>query len=307
MLLVPAGHYVLVMREEQRSGLAYVEAVTTLLQRTRNAHPTKGLYEAAELQFWWMRPRSTDDFPQLFWFDDDDLPVAAVITNDFGGAASSLLYTEPTSVFAFMPDATPEFIDRVVVRTLEHLGEHGINNIELECDQADDVMRRVMFSHGFEVKEAAVMEEGWLRVEDRVPVSELHEGYQLRDRSEMLDRPHHQTRPGGPDPEERLHQVSLYRADLDLVVVDENEEVAALGMFWFDPATGVGVVEPMRTMDDHQQRGLARHVLTSGIERLAQAGASRISIGWGPENPASGHLYRSVGFVPHRMNDLLGN
>jgi len=66
----------------------------------------------------------------------------------------------------------------------------------------------------------------------------------------------------------------------------------------------VGVVEPMRTEDAHQGRGLARHVLTSGIELLVQAGAERIKICFEPDNPASSHLYPSVGFVPGRRNDM---
>ena len=45
--------------------------------------------------------------------------------------------------------------------------------------------------------------------------------------------------------------------------------VAAYGLFWFDPATATGLVEPMRTEDDHQRRGLARHVLTAGVDLLA--------------------------------------
>ena len=38
----------------------YLAAVTELLQRIRGAHPTKGLFEAADLQWWWRAPRSTD-------------------------------------------------------------------------------------------------------------------------------------------------------------------------------------------------------------------------------------------------------
>lgn len=64
-------------------------------------------------------------------------------------------------------------------------------------------------------------------------------------------------------------------------------------------------VEPMRTEDDHQRRGLARHVLTAGVALLASAGAQRIKIVYDPDNPASGHLYRSVGFEPHRYTDVL--
>ena len=202
------------MREEQHSGLDALETMTTLLRRTRNAHPTKGLYEAAELHFWWSRPRSTDDLPQLFWFDDEGVPEAAVLTMDFGGTSSSMTYTEPTSVFAFMPDVTRDVMAMVVDRTVEHLAEHGIPNIDLECDQADEVMRELLFARGFSVKEESVMAEAWLIAEDRVPVSDLHEGYQLRSRSEMRQHPHHMTRPDGQDPEPRLLQTSIYRACL---------------------------------------------------------------------------------------------
>ena len=72
------------LREEHRLGLGYLGEVTALLQRVRSAHPTAGLCEAADLQWWWRTPRSTDDLPQLFWFDDDGRPVAAVIATDWG-------------------------------------------------------------------------------------------------------------------------------------------------------------------------------------------------------------------------------
>ena len=106
------------MREVLRSGIDYLNTMTTLLQRMHNAHPSTGLYQAAELHFWWARPRSTDELPQIFWLDDDDLPVAGAATIDFGGGTTSLLYSEPTSVFAFMPDTSPDFMSRAVARAL---------------------------------------------------------------------------------------------------------------------------------------------------------------------------------------------
>jgi len=117
--------------------------------------------------------------------------------------------------------------------------------------------------------------------------------------------PHHFGRRAGPQTEQRLRQTSLYRADLDLVVHDSHGDVGAYGLLWFDPVTATGVVEPMRTEDDHQRRGLARHILTAGIGRLAAAGAERISIGWEPDNPASSQLYRSVGFEPVPWTDIV--
>lgn len=57
------------------------------------------------------------------------------------------------------------------------------------------------------------------------------------------------------------------------------------------------------TEDNHQQRGLARHLLTAGIDLLAKAGAQRVKIVFEPDNPASGHLYRNVGFEPVKQDD----
>ncbi len=107
----------------------------------------------------------------------------------------------------------------------------------------------------------------------------------------------------GPDVEQRLLQTSLYRSDLDLLVLDSDDNCAAYGLCWYDPETATGVVEPMRTEDDHQQRGLARHVLTTGINLLAEAGAERIKIVFEPGNPASSHLYLDVGFEPVKQTD----
>jgi len=124
----------------------------------------------------------------------------------------------------------------------------------------------------------------------------------LASRVETRHRPHHMISPkrNHPDHESRLGQTSLYRADLDLVVHDSRDEVAAYGLFWYDPETAMGLVEPMRTEDHHQRRGLARHILTTGVDLLALAGATSIKICFEPDNPASAGLYLSVGFQPGR-------
>jgi hypothetical protein len=96
------------MREQHRVGVHYLEAVTALLQRVRRAHPTAGLYEAADLQWSWRTPRSTDTVPQLFWFDHLGRPEAAVIATDWGDGVA----LDPI----VMPNATPEWIAHVVER-----------------------------------------------------------------------------------------------------------------------------------------------------------------------------------------------
>ena len=284
------------LQEETLVGLDYLQAVTALLQRTRNAHPTLGLYEAADLQWWWGRPRPSDDVGQLFWRDDDGECVAGVVLTEW----SDRVALSPV----FLPDASPELVAYVVDRGLAHASESGYGAIEVEVSQDDALLRDLLLARGFAITEQGFIAEAWLDATSAVDVSQLHDGYRLTSRADTMDRPHHNGLTG-PEVSERLLQTSLYRTGLDLLVVDANENQAAFGVFWFDDATATGLVEPMRTEQEHQKRGLARHVLTAGIGLLAAAGAERIKICYEPSNPASGHLYRSVGFQDVKRTDAM--
>jgi len=285
------------LQEQQLVGLASLEGATNLLQRIRIDSPTAGLWEAADRQWSWRNERSTDDVPQLFWFDDAGNPQAAVITTDtpYGFTFDPIV----------MPDASPDWLAHVVARGLEYAASCGVDAVEVEVDRAGDEMRAILSSLGFASKEDGVV-EAWIAAEAIPEVSALSEEYRLSSRAENMQRQHHMTSSerNHPDPEERLRQTSLYRPDLDLVVYDSNDAVAAYGLFWHDPASATGLVEPMRTEDNHQKRGLARHVLTAGLHRLVDAGAERVKIAYEPSNAASSHLYLDVGFVPHRHTDI---
>lgn len=285
------------LKEQQLVGLASLEGATSLLQRIRIDSPTAGLWEAADRQWSWRNERSTDDVPQLFWFDDAGKPRAAVISTDTPHG-----FTFDPIV---MPDASPAWLAHVVSRGLEHAAGCGIDAVDVEVDRADDVMREILASRGFAITEEGVVET-WIAAEAIPEVSALSEGYRLSSRAENLQRQHHMTSSerDHPDPEGRLRQTSLYRPDLDLVVYDSDDAVAAYGLFWHDPASATGLVEPMRTEDNHQRRGLARHVLTAGLQRLVDAGLERVKICYEPSNPAASHLYLDVGFVPHRRTDI---
>lgn len=283
------------MREEHRVGIQYLEAVTALLQRVRSRHPSRGLYEAADLQWWWRVPRLTDRLDQLFWFDDHGRPEAAVIATAWGNQIA----LDPIC----LPDATPEWVTHVIERGLVHAGELGFETVQLEVDRDDPVTRKVLGRHGFTIKEQGLV-ESWLPAGDRPEVSPLPAGYRLLSRADSPERPHHMIGRGGPDVEQRLRQTSLYRPDLDLVIVDSDERNAAYGMFWFDPVTSTGLVEPMRTEVEHQRRGLARHILTSGLRLLTEAGADRVKVCFEADNPAAESLYLSVGFEPVKWTDV---
>ncbi|MGI9667142.1 MAG: GNAT family N-acetyltransferase [Acidimicrobiia bacterium] len=284
--------------ETTLTGLDYLEAVTRLLQRIRRADAASGLWEAADRQWSWRNPRPTDEVPQLFWFSDGGEPEAAVILTTVG----TVVAFDPI----LMPDASHEFALHVVSRGIEHATENGLDTLELESDRDDATFREILLGNGFKVTEDGVV-EAWLSSSALPEISSLSDGYQLMSRSETQGRPHHMIseKRKQADVEPRLQQTSLYSADLDLVVYDENDNVAAYGLFWYDPTTKTGLVEPMRTEDDHQRRGLARHVLTAGVHRLAAAGAERIKIVYESGNPASSHLYRDVGFEPQRHTEIL--
>jgi len=286
------------MREENRVGLHYLETVTALLQRVRRSHPTEGLFEAADLQWWWRTPRSTDDLGQLFWFDHLGRPEAAVIATDWGDGMA----LDPV----VMPDATPEWVAQVIERGLAHAAESGFGAVDIMVDRADSAMSEVLIAAGFTTENDDKDDvESWLAVDARPKISPLHDDYRLASRLETAQRPHHMTHRNGPAVEARLRQTSLYRPDLDLVVLDARDSVAAYGLFWFDPENATGLVEPMRTEEEHQRRGLARHLLTTGIDRLADVGAERVKIVFRPDNPAAKGLYLSVGFEPVKYTAVL--
>ncbi len=73
-------------------------------------------------------------------------------------------------------------------------------------------------------------------------------------------------------------------------------QTAGYSLYRFDPVTKVGLVEPVRVEDEYARLGLARAMLTAGIDRLAQRGAQRIKIGYGSEEASA--RYQGVGFRP---------
>jgi GNAT superfamily N-acetyltransferase len=285
-----------ITREVHRVGADYLNTATALLHRVRSVHPTAGLLEAADLQWWWRSPRSTDAVPQLFWLDDRGRPEAAVIATDWGDGVA----LDPI----VMPGATPGWVAHVIERGLAHAETLGFKAVDVVIDRADAAMREALASRGFTTEHDGVT-DAWLAAQTRPAIQSLPVGYRLLSRRDTAQRPHHMVGRSGPDVEARLLQTSLYRPELDLLVLDAGDSVAAYGVFWFDPDTATGLVEPMRTESDHQRRGLARHVLAAGIDLLAQAGATRIKHCFEPHNAAARQLYLSVGFQTDKQTIVL--
>ena len=63
--------------------LEYLAAATRILNDQRLADPTGGLWEAADLNWWWRKGRHEDPEDQRVWFEDD-VPVAAAFFTPWG-------------------------------------------------------------------------------------------------------------------------------------------------------------------------------------------------------------------------------
>ena len=149
--------------------------------------------------------------------------------------------------------------------------QSGIEAVSLEVDRADDVLREVLVGHGFAIEEDGLVET-WLAADARPRISRAPRGLSAVEpaRHDAATASHDQPRTEPPR--------SRAAASPDLAVPSRprpggprqprrRRRVRACS--GTTPQTATGLVEPMRTEDDHQRRGLARHILTTGIDLLA--------------------------------------
>jgi ribosomal protein S18 acetylase RimI-like enzyme len=273
-----------VIREVRVSGLDYLALATALLQRARLADPESGLWEAADLQWWWRMPRRSDEVKQLFWVDDAG-PVATVVLTDW----DRVWGCDPILV----PSAANSLLPKVWARTLKMIDALELHEVEVLVRDDDAESTRLADDAGFVATEdrSGIC---WLRAGDRPKVSSLSDGFVLADRVGALAEPHPLQRRNGPTVETRLRQCSLYDPALDLSVRSPDGRIAGYSLFWLDPVTHVGLLEPMRVEDEFQRRGIARAMLTAGLERLARRGADRFKVGYATD--AARALYVDAGF-----------
>jgi ribosomal protein S18 acetylase RimI-like enzyme len=156
----------------------------------------------------------------------------------------------------------------------------------------DDELQRLAVAAGF-ASEDDRYGVTWMDADHRSGVAALPEGFRLVDRT-AATRPHPMRPRSGDGVEERLRQCSLYDPWLDLTVETDDGESAGYSLYWFDPVTLVGLLEPMRVEEPYQRRGLAHAMLTAGLERMAQRGARRLKVGYATE--AARRLYEGAGF-----------
>ena len=274
------------IREVAVAGRDAIGLCSALLQRSRLADADAGIWDAADIQWWSRKPRDSDDVEQLFWVDDEG-PVAGVYLTSWPGDTWEC---DPIIV----PNSDGPHRDQVWARALEQIGRHVTGTCEVPVRDDDPALEALVVGSGFVPGDRSSTAQ--MSAENRPDVQALPAGFTLVDRSQRVDAPHPMRHRNGDGVADRLRECSLYDPELDLAVEADDGRVAAYSLYWFDPVTSGGLVEPVRVDDDFQRRGLARAMITAGIDRLARKGAMTITIGY--ESEAAGTLYRSLGFVP---------
>jgi predicted N-acetyltransferase YhbS len=280
----------MVVHRELLSGLERLQATSAVLQRARLADPLGGIWEAADLQWWWRRPRPTDELALPVWFDERG-PVAAASLTAWDHAWQADAFVVPSTV----DDGA------VWAAALAAAAEHGAHTLEVLVAGEDVPPARLALQSGFTMTDER-SGTTWMDADAR-PAVEQVEGFTIVDRVIRGDRPHPMIARNGEAVEQRLRQCSLYDPSLDLAVEDADGTVAGYALFWNDPTTSVGLLEPMRVEDAYQRRGLARMLLTTGLDRLARQGARRLKVGF--QTDGARNLYLGAGFVQASVDRLL--
>lgn len=127
----------------------------------------------------------------------------------------------------------------------------------------------------------------WRSVNDRDSIESLVELHQVAFGTKNMTVEYRRAMMNAPE----------YRPELDLVAVAPDGSLAALCVCGFiDEAKLTGYTDPIGTQPDHQQKGLAKALVSTGMILLAKSGAQKVELGTSSENIPMQKLAASLGF-----------
>lgn len=196
----------------------------------------------------------------------------------------------------------------VAEANLPAIKENGKKELITWVNAADGAMKSLFNERGY-VRSRFFAEHMRRRLFTKpIPDSVPQNGYIVRalgDESELPARSWLSWKVFHPDePDEKyqgwewyrnVQRVPLYRRDLDIVAVACDGELAAFCTVWFDDVTRTAVFEPVGTHPDHQKRGLGKAVMTEGLRRAQQLGATLATVN--SYTTGAHALYDSMGFT----------
>jgi ribosomal protein S18 acetylase RimI-like enzyme len=263
-----------------------LRAITSLLRRTSAKDRLAALYEPADLEWWWREDCVRSARNQAFWFEIDE-PAAALLIFHCDDEWDCTFFALPS-----LEQQTPGEIIPDVMKALAGLPGPSVVTVREE----DSEFRQALEAGGWRASGEALVQTC---LEECIAEAQpLPEGFSFEVRALARGRPHPMTQQGrnSKDIESRLAELPLYRSDLDYAVIDPSNQVAAYALFWMDRTTNVGLIEPIRTEEAFQQRGLGLALLSEGVMRLQRDGAEIVKVSYNEGNEAARKLYRRCGF-----------
>lgn len=177
----------------------------------------------------------------------------------------------------------------------------------------DDLRKDILTRRGYHKADGAEHQRR-RSLSKPIPDVQVSTGYTVRSLGDVNELPMRSWvswkafHPNEPDEDyegwEWYHNVQLaplYCRDLDLVAVAPDGEFASFCTVWFDDVNRTGAFEPVGTAPDHQQRGLGKAVMTAGLHRLKQLGATTAFVGSYSQEAHA--LYSSVGFSEYELSE----
>ena len=295
-------------RREER-GLAAIEVLTALLLRQRGEGPIAGIYDAADIQWWWKDEwkdgASRTAVRTWIWSDENgaDESGADVAWMRVTETASPDPGKSETVADAGWLESHREASLTAILDALATLPASPAHPVSTVTDERDGELSDRLASLGFGRVPADDFVQTWQQPETPPAAPMLPSGFRFDDdRFRIAGVPHHLSERNGPRVAECLREMSLYRPDLDLCIRDDQGTVAAYCLCWLDAINNAGMFEPVRTEDGYQRRGLGQALMAEGIRRLMAEGATTIRVAHEADNPASATLYRRSGFVHAARN-----
>lgn len=93
-----------------------------------------------------------------------------------------------------------------------------------------------------------------------------------------------------------LQQAPSFRPELDLIALTGDQEVACFASTWFDEDASLAEFEPVGTVPEYRQMGLAKAVVTEACNRLMKMGCNKAAVMSWSESEGANRLYQSAGF-----------
>jgi ribosomal protein S18 acetylase RimI-like enzyme len=231
------------------------------------------------------------------------------------GALAAVLNPEsPGEVFLQIHPRyrTSNLVTEMLDAAEEHLSVN--RSLDIWAHEQDAILKQALIQRGY-TKQTATEHQHWQTLDHVIPTLPLPVGYKLdivHANTDLPARSWASWRAFHPDePNENykgwewyfnIQRDPLYRRDLDLVVVAPASEIASFTTIWWDGVTKTGAFEPVGTVPEHEHKGLARTMLTEGLNRLKQLGAVMAYVS--SYGKAAHATYESVGFTEYDRSEL---